>query len=370
MSENLDRLCKISIDLKNPVQSAAGFDCLLLVGDAPAAAKGAVPPVGVYSNIDEVTDVGWVATGDKAEPIGRAARIAFSQSPHPNEIYIAVRQETATEDGEGTEKESITDTLARATETEGWYVICPCELDDDTLKEMAEWTETHEKIMAFTTMDTTNPIGNLFFRSFGFCGRVTANQEIADIPADNYYTHVATVATCLCYDAGGETWANMVVNGITPSVFNSTVTKKLEEQNLSYVIRCANSIITQGGKVSAGEWVDLIRFRDWLKNDMAVRVCQFLIANPKVPYTDGGITGVENQMVASLKEGQLRKGIVESEFDDQGNEIPGYKTMVPLASSLTAEQRASRTLKNCKFAGRVAGAIHMVELEGSLTYTF
>ena len=44
-----------------------------------------------------------------------------------------------------------------------------------------------------------------------------------------------------------------------------------------------------GGKTGGGEWIDVIRFRDWLQNDMQVRVVNLLIVNPKIPYTDNGI---------------------------------------------------------------------------------
>ena len=61
-------------------------------------------------------------------------------------------------------------------------------------------------------------------------------------------------------------------------------------------------------------------------------------------------------------------GIAESEFDEDGTEIPGYVTSVPLAASLSASEKASRKLTKCKFKARLAGAIHFAELKGSLTY--
>lgn len=40
----------------------------------------------------------------------------------------------------------------------------------------------------------------------------------------------------------------------------------------------------------------------------------------------------------------------------------------PLAADLTSTQKASRILKDCKFSARIAGAIHVVEIKGCLTY--
>ena len=73
-------------------------------------------------------------------------------------------------------------------------------------------------------------------------------------------------------------------------------------------------------------------------------------------------------MLASLKEGQKWGGIAPTEYDEDGNANPGYTTSVPLASNLTSTQKASRTLENCRFTARIAGAIHMVNIKGCLTY--
>ena len=101
---------------------------------------------------------------------------------------------------------------------------------------------------------------------------------------------------------------------------------------------------------------------------MQVRVVNLLVVNPKIPYTDGGIGLVDNQMLASLKDGQKYGGIAPTEYDADGNANPGYVTSVPLASELTSVQKASRVLSDCRFSARLAGAIHVVNISGCLTY--
>lgn len=75
--------------------------------------------------------------------------------------------------------------------------------------------------------------------------------------------------------------------------------------------------------------------------------------------------GVED---VKAKAGQQAGGIAPTEYDEDQNEIPGYVTKVPLAANLTAVQKASRKLKGVSFQARIAGAIHMVEINGNLTY--
>ena len=71
----------------------ASFDNLLIMGPAPKGESQA-PDVGVYASIAEVEDAGFVTSGDGADPVGVAARVAFSQSPAPTQVYIAVQKLT------------------------------------------------------------------------------------------------------------------------------------------------------------------------------------------------------------------------------------------------------------------------------------
>ena len=153
-----------------------------------------------------------------------------------------------------------------------------------------------------------------------------------------------------------------------PSELTTTEMNALAGARLNYFVKVGNKNITMNVKVIGDEWADVIRFRDWLKNDMQVRVVNLFITRPKVPYTDPGIALVQNQMIASLKAGQDAGGIAPTEYDEDGNEIPGFITSVLLSASLSASEKASRKLTKCKFTARLAGAIHFVEIKGTLTY--
>ena len=295
--------------------------------------------------------------------------MAFSQSPRPSEVYVTcISQDQIDKEPEAP---SVSDTLTAALGTSGWYCICPVGLADDIVKEIIEWTETQNKLCGYIDDDPDTPIvtAGLYLRSYPVYPKVTADQLDNDVPAENKYgAAIAMAVKAMNFHAGEETWALKQVATVTPSKLDSTFIKKLEAANFSYVITVASKNITQGGKTGGGEWIDIIRFRDWLQNDMQVRVVNLLIVNPKIPYTDNGIGLVENQMLASLKDGQKYGGIAPTEYDTDGNAIPGYTTDVPLAAELTSTQKASRTLEDCKFSARLAGAIHVVEIKGCLTY--
>ena len=68
--------------------------------------------------------------------------------------------------------------------------------------------------------------------------------------------------------------------------------------------------------------------------------------------------------------GTRRGGISEDQYNSNGDLIPGFTTSVPLAADLTDEQKKSRILTNVNFSALLAGAIHVVEVTGSLVYSY
>ncbi len=372
MSANYDMIATVDIDISPRIVDNASFDKILIVGPLPNVAPATAPAqVGVYDDIDKVVDAGWSITEGSADPIGIAAQIAFGQTPEPSDIYIAPVQII-----EG-ESEKAVNAVKRASATSGWYVVCPVGIDETEYDEIAAYVETQEKLCFYTELGVFNKgedeaeeptvTGN-YLRTFGIYGRENTNQAEEDIPEANKYINVAAAVKWLSYESGTETAAYKALSGIRPSVLTTDEMKTLEKLKLNYFITVGGKNITMGGTVLGDEWADIIRFRDWLKNDMQVRVVNAVIENAKIPFSDAGIAMYENQMLASLKAGQSKGGIAQEEYDNDGNVIPAYKTIVPLASSLTATEKSTRRINGLKFKARLAGAIHVADISGTLSH--
>lgn len=357
MSEVLDNIVNCEISIESPMEDAASFGTIMLIGDRPLSAGKDLRVVDKYVSLAEVVDAGW----KEDEAVYRAARIVFLQEHKPECIFIAVRQD-AVAGADGEEDTAITEkfseTVKRVIGLPGWYGLALAGAEDTDINEVAELIESTEKIFVFSTQEEKNPLLRTdYMRTFGIY------SESAD-----EYVHVAWLAEGFSYDPGSETWAYKMLKGVTPSELTTRQMRSLEEEGLNYFIPCAGKNITRNGKMAGGEWIDVIRFRDWLKNQMQIRIFELFIKNPKIPYLDTGIALVENQMQAVLQAGQKAGGISETEFDEDGEPVDGYTVTVPRAASLSSAQRASRTLKGCRFTARLAGAIHVVELKGNLMY--
>ena len=342
----LNKLVKVNISVTGAVVDAESFDNILIVGPAPKVAPDNAPPmVGAYASMVEIAAAGFATT----DPIYSAASIAFSNGAQL--LYVAVQQAS----------EEIETTLNRAIETAGWYGFALCGDNASNYVKAAAWADANNKLFGFTVSGTTNSVGNTNVYAFGF-----ASKSIETYP-NNAYTHIAAMVVAMKHIAGSETWAYKTLVGIEPENFTTTEMSTLEDNGLNYFVKCAGKNITLNGKTVSGEWIDVIRFRDWLQNDMQKRIYNVLIANSKVAYTSAGITLIENQMLASLMQGQANGGIAETEFDEDGKEIPGFTTSVPNSVSISDSDKEERTLKNCKFTARLAGAIHLIEVSGNLS---
>lgn len=271
----------------------------------------------------------------------------------------------------GEVSESIAETMAAIVKSDNdFYGIAFTSRKAADILEMADWTEAHRKLYgtaiaepgvldADVATDTGSKLYNgNYYRTFFFYHEDAATD----------YPEVAVMARCFAIEPGGESWALKKLAGVTTDNLSETQYNALTKKNGNSFERFRNVAITQNGTVAAGEWIDVIRFRDWLQEEITVNIFNVLINNDKIPYTDGGIAIIEAQVRAALRLGQDRGGITQTEYDEDGNENPGYTVSVPLASSISANTKASRILEDVRFTARLAGAVHAVDVKGSLTY--
>ena len=354
MANNIDSIVKVEISLESPAVSSESFSTLLLVGSLPAkhASLEKQPAlVGVYSGIKEVENAGW----EETDEMYKAALVAFRQNPKPEKIMIAPRQVVSGEE------ESFLTTLNRAYETAGWYGFSCVGITDEEINDVAVWTEATEKIFSFTTTSEECPVTERgLLRTHGWFTNQTGEYD--------KFLDIAVTATSFGHQPGSEVWALTSLGIVNPSTIGSNLAANLDNANMNYYVTIAGNNVTQNGKVLGNEWIDVIRFRDWIKNDLQLRVFNAFRKNPKLPYTDNGISVIDGCMKASLKSGQSIGGIAEDEYDADNNLIPGYTTWVPLAANLTAAQKKSRDLSGCRWTARLSGAIQVVSIEGQLGY--
>lgn len=159
-------------------------------------------------------------------------------------------------------------------------------------------------------------------------------------------------------DPGSETWAFKSVSG--PSVDTLTPTQRTNA--LSYSVNVYTSIagvnVSQFGTVSSGEYIDVVRGRDWLATRIAEDVFELLASAEKVPFTDSGIALVETAVRGVLQEG-VNVGLLSPD--------PAPEVTVPRAADVSATDKGNRLLPDVTFTATLAGAIHKATIEGTIS---
>lgn len=270
----------------------------------------------------------------------------------------------------GSVTESVAQTMAAVMNSDSdFYGVAFTSKEQDDVLAMAEWAESAGKLYGTSfggdtvknsemTTDTGSQLKvKNYYRTFWFYHAV-----------ENEYPEVAVMARCFAVDPGGETWALKKLAGITVDPLTETEFNAITGKNGNTFELFRNVSVTQNGKVAAGEWIDIIRFRDWLEEEIKTNVFNLLINRDKVPYTDAGIAAIESRIREALELGQSRGGIAPTEYDEDGNQNLGYTISVPLAANISANTKANRELTDVTFTARLAGAIHVVDITGSLTY--
>lgn len=348
-------------------------------------AEGGVYTLSVTSADATNTYTYTVAIGDGSAEILGGLATAMATDPTVTAVYadatltltnkvtgtaFVVKVDKNLTKTNGASSETIAETMAACVAYDpDFYGIAMTSRADADILAMANWAEANNKLFgtcvsgsdvldgADNTDIASQLMLNNFYRTFSFY-----HEDTADYP------EVAVMSRCFTAVPGSETWANKRLAGVKVDPLTEPQFVVLRNKNVNTFERFRNLSLTQTGKVSAGEWIDVIRFRDWLAEEIKVNVLNVLVNNEKVPYTDSGIAIIEGAIRQSLRQGQVNGGIAPVEYDEDGNKNLGYTVEVPLAANISANQKASRILTDVKFTARLAGAIHVVEIRGSLTY--
>jgi hypothetical protein len=174
----------------------------------------------------------------------------------------------------------------------------------------------------------------------------------------NEFMSAAWLGNCLPLTPGSETWKFKTLSGITADILTDSEIGYIKAKHGNWYQELGGVNIIQEGWTSGAEFIDTVRFIDWLKSNIQYDVYGILVNNPKVPYTDSGIALIE----ASLR-GRLLTGIKVGGLASD----PAPTVTVPTVANELAVDRANRTIPDIYFTATLAGAIHSLTINGVLS---
>lgn len=313
------------------------------------------------------TAINTAALGVTATAVTTAVELVFTAGVKPLTAFTKLAYVSITPAAAVT---VAADLAAITAENNNWFVLNMAERTKQRQIDAAAWAETQEKLFVTSSSEAAIYDGN----STTDLAYVLKAANYLRTPllfstsADTEYPDVAWSARLLTVQPGGDDWANTQLNGVTVSALTSTQKAAILAKNANTFEAYNNLNLTSNGKTSGGEWIDVIRFRDWLKSQIQVDQVNLLASRDKIPYTDQGIQLCANTLKASLRNGQTSGGIAPDETKANGDANPGFIVVAPLSAEVSSGVKASRVL-TLKFSARLAGAIHMTNITGSLTYS-
>lgn len=342
----------------NAIQSTSFSTMMVLRTAAPAGAPRAII---VQSTGDLVTQTGITTT----DPLYLCVADAFGQSPTVSQIMVGAAYTT-----DATIGAALDAVNAAAAGLGGFYGFVVADRTIATVTSCMAWAQANTKLFGFATaeadaIDSTKTDDllsvahtNNYSRSFGIYHSTAATD----------YPDAAVMARCFTAAPGSENWALKQLLGITTDPLTASAHAAVLGKNGSTFEAVGNVSVTFGGKVGSGEYIDVIRFIDWLKNQIQVNIANLMIGPNKIGYSEKGISVIKSGLVQALDQGVTNGGISPNQVNAAGTVVPSYSITMPIRANIAASDVAARTLNNVNFIAQLAGAINSTAVSGVVTY--
>lgn len=243
-----------------------------------------------------------------------------------------------------------------------WYALALTDRTAATVFSAAGWTESQIKLFGTASSDPNiiNLAAGVDLSSIAAkCNQAgyVRTFVLYHQDADNDFPECAWFGGVLPLDPGSETWKFKKLNSISYSNLTSTQSQNARNKKANTYEFIGGVGITREGTVAQGEFIDIVRGIDWLSSRIQEFVYSVLVNSNKVPYTDAGITAIESEVKRALQLGITNNFIAND---------PAPTVTVPKAASVPPNDKAQRILKNVRFQATLAGAIHAINITGTV----
>jgi hypothetical protein len=242
-----------------------------------------------------------------------------------------------------------------------WYGLVTLYNSSLLVQAAAAWVEANTKLYIVASSDSAIATvayvaaGADVFNKLRDAAYARTGPAFHTAPDD--FFDAAEIARWFPINPGGDNWIYKTLPGVTIKVYTDTMITNITAKYANYYADFAGVNAVQGsGLVSAHEYIDVIRFRDWYVARLQERVANLLLDAEKVPFTDAGIALMETQVKAQNTEGVRAGGIAPNSPD-----TPITVTAPTVADISTADKQA-RWLKGVASGWTLAGAINKLSV--------
>lgn len=256
-----------------------------------------------------------------------------------------------------------------------WYAMgALAEFRDLTITEdMADAIESRRKMFLIATNDTNVLVSGSTSTSSYYVKNANYKRT-GFIYHDNaiLYPDFSWMGQELPKDLGSTNWSFKTLAGIAdgasvniPAVVLTEAQKNAaEEVNCNLYSSVLGSTFTYLGTMGGGknvdkegEFIDIVRNIDFLQARVEEGLMSLLLEKDIIPFTNAGITTVDNRLKSRLDEYGVKQGILV-----QGSVV----TFFPKRSEVSASDRDDRLLPDGTFQAELSGGINKVVVRGTV----
>lgn len=242
------------------------------------------------------------------------------------------------------------------TEDSDWYELIESTRSSGVIKDASADIESRIKIFQGQTDDAvaqtsgTTDIGSVLK------GLALDRTGLWFHNDDTEHSEAAISGFMLPQDPGSATWAGNTIKGVTGITLTGESFLADKNYNWNENFAAAGFTMTRTGKMASGQFIDIIRGRDFLQNLIQTRLVDAIRKEPKIPYTDRG-----GDMIGTV----IRTALVEA----AGNGLiveDSIVVTIPAVATQSSTSKGNRDFPNVTFSATLQGAIHSIVVNGSL----
>lgn len=252
------------------------------------------------------------------------------------------------------------DLAAVQEEDDGWYGLVITSRVSQDVQDTAAWVEAQKKIFGTASADAnildgeaTSDIAYIlnaanYSRTF-----VMYHKDAATV-----YPEAAWFGERFPFLPGkGETWCFRELGGIADSNLTTDQRTNAHAKKANTFELRGGASVTMEGWMASGEFIDVMRGLDWLESIIQTYI-YFRLVNSNVPFTDAGVAIIETELRRAL-DLAVTQGVLAP--------FPEYTVTAPLVADVSPEDKALRNLPEVEFTATLSGAIHHVNIIGSVS---
>lgn len=242
-----------------------------------------------------------------------------------------------------------------------WYFVLTDSESKANVDKVAAWVLSRTKLYFVSTQSGAELAGT---GTLGFDLKALTNGRTVLIYGFNAHEHIGArwVGAGAPEDPGSITWALKALRGATAKDLTPTQETNLEADNINHYQSIAGLGSTRPGKVASGEWIDVVHGIDAMTAAIQEAVWTVMANAKKIPFTEAGLDLIASAILGAMKR-------FEGSNENPGLLVPGSSQVtMPNIDDISETDKRNRRLTGVSFYAKFAGAVHFVEIVGTLEY--